>query len=44
LFKATSQIVEVLANNVIILVIAFIGLLFAVLTSQIHRETKALKD
>jgi len=42
LFKAASKIVETLANNVIILIIAFIGLLFAVLTSQIRRGTKTL--
>jgi len=43
LFKAASKVVEILANNVILLVIALIGLLFAVLTSQIRRGTKALK-
>jgi len=42
LFKAASKVVEVLANNVIILIIALIGLLFAVLTSQIRRGTKVL--
>jgi len=39
LFKAASQIVEVLANNVIILVIALIGLPFAVLIRQVSRGT-----
>jgi len=42
LFKAASQIVETLANNVIILIIALIGLLFAVLTSQIRRGSRKL--
>jgi len=44
LFKAASKVVEVLANNLILLVIALIGLLFAVIISQIRRGTKALKD
>jgi len=42
LFKAASQIVEVLANTVIILVIALIVLPFAVLLRQIRRGTKTL--
>jgi len=37
LFKSASQIVEVLVNNVILLVIASIGLLFAVLIKQVRR-------
>jgi len=36
LFKTASQIVEVLANNVILLVFALIGLLFAVLIKQVR--------
>jgi len=40
LFKAASQIVETLANNDIFLIIALIGLLFAVLQRQIRRGTK----
>jgi len=40
LFKSASQIVEVLANIVILLVIAFIGLLFEVLTKQVRRGTR----
>jgi len=42
LFKSASQIVEVLANNVILLVIAFIGLLFAVLTKQVRSGTRSV--
>jgi len=42
LFKAASQIVEVLANNVILLIIALIGLLFAVLLRQIRRGSRVL--
>jgi len=42
LFKAASQIVEVLANNVILLIIALIGLLFAVLIKQIRKGSREL--
>jgi len=45
LFKAASKVVEILANNVILLIIALIGLLFAVVTleiKQVRRGTKAL--
>jgi len=42
LFKSASQIDEVLANNVILLVIAFIGLLFAVLIRQVRRGTRSV--
>jgi len=42
LFKSAPQTVEVLANNFILLVIAFIGLLFAVLTNQVRRGMRSV--
>jgi len=40
LFNAASKTVEVLANNVILLIIALIGLLFAVMIKQIRKLSK----
>jgi len=42
LFKAASKVVESLANNVILLIIALTGLLFAVLIKQIRKGSREL--
>jgi len=42
LFKTASQIVDVLANNVILLITALIGLLFDVVIKQIRKGSRDL--
>jgi len=42
LFKAASKVAEILAINIILVIIALIGLLYAVLIKQIRKGTKAL--